>query len=84
MFAFFLALSEVNYFFVLCNFVRKKEERSTLHQLQRKLAITMMYNTYGIEDDTESEDTCVRQSKRNREDKITQHTLLAVPSHAKC
>ena len=73
----------MNAFLIFRHFVWSKEERLTLHQFQRQLAILMMFNTYDIEEGEEMEQTHQRQSKRNRHEVPDAHKLMVAPPHAK-
>ena len=83
-FAFFLALSEVNTFLIFQYFVWTKEENLNLHQFRRKLAILMMFNTYDVEEGEETEHTHQHRSKRNRRESPYAHDLITAPNQAKC
>jgi len=64
--AFFLALREVNTFLIFPYFVWSKEERLTLHQFQRQLAVMMIFNPYDTDSGRETEESQQHQRKRNR------------------
>ena len=82
--AFFLALSEMNTFLIFQYFVWNNEERLTLHQFQRLLAIMMMFNTYDTNSSQETEESHQHQRKRNRRDVPDAHKLITAPAHTKC
>lgn len=79
-FCFILAISEVNTFLALKNFVWCNDKFMTLHQFRRKLAMALINNEH-IRKDVHGNMVRSRRKRRNIGD--TEHVLCSAPPHAK-
>ena len=81
-FAFILAVSEVNTYLAIKYFLWGGKEVMTLHQFRRRLALALIHNEYIITCGEEGSNTRIRVSKRRRKAQA-RHVLDSAPPHAK-